>query len=346
MTNPLSQEDESSMNPLMRIRERARRIGANIVLPEGTDPRVLQAARSILSDDIAKITLLGDTEEVGKAAKEAHIPANKTNIIDPLRSEHFDSYVADLRQLEPERFPSDDDARRQMSQVLWFGAMMVRQGHADGMVGGAAHTTADLLRAAIRVVGLAPGIKTVSGYFFMVVPRYRDTLDKVFIYADSGVVPDPNAAQLADIAISSAEKYRLLTGDAPRVALLSFSTKGSASHPMLEKIPEALSLIRKRQPDLVCDGELQIDAAIVPDIAKSKNPDGAIQGDANVLIFPDLNAGNIAYKLTERLAGAKAIGPLLSGLDKPINDLSRGCNADDIVNAVAVAAVTTRPNAT
>jgi phosphate acetyltransferase len=294
---------------------------------------------------MAQITLLGDTDDVSKAAKEAHIPTNKTRIIEPLRSEHFDSYVAALRQMEPERFPSDDDARRQMSQVLWFGAMMVKQGHADGMVGGAAHTTADLLRSAIRVVGLAPGIKTVSGYFFMVVPKYRDTLDKVFIYADSGVVPDPDASQLADIAISSAEKYRLLTGDTPKVALLSFSTKGSASHPMLEKIPEALSLIRKRQPDLICDGELQIDAAIVPEVAKSKNPDGAIQGDANVLIFPDLNAGNIAYKLTERLAGAKAIGPLLSGLDKPINDLSRGCAPDDIVNAVAVAAVTTRPNA-
>lgn len=333
------------MNPLMRIRERARRAKAHIVLPEGTEPRVLQAARAIRSDDIARVTLLGDHDEVSQAAADAHVSLNKIDIIDPVRADNFDSYVNALRTRDPERFPSDDDARRRMADVLWYGAMMVRQGAADGMVGGAGHTTADLLRAAIRVVGLAPGIKTVSGYFLMVVPRYRDTLDKVFVYADSGVVPDPTAEQLADIAISSAEKYHLLTGDTPKVALLSFSTKGSAQHPMLEKIPEALSLIRRRQPELICDGELQIDAAIVPDVAKSKDPDGAIKGEANVLIFPDLNAGNIAYKITERLAGAKAIGPLLSGLDKPINDLSRGCKPEDIVNAVAVAAVTSRPGA-
>jgi len=336
--------EEETMNPLMRIRERARRAKAHIVLPEGTDPRVLKAARSIRSDDMVQITLLGDRDEVTKAAADAHLSLNKIDIIDPHAAENFDSFVAALRTREPERFPTDDDARRQMAHVLWYGAMMVRQGLADGMVGGAVHTTADVLRASIRVVGLAPGIKTVSGYFLMVVPRYRDTIDKVFVYADSGVVPDPTAEQLADIAISSAEKYQMLTGDTPKVALLSFSTKGSATHPMLEKIPEALSLVHRRQPELICDGELQIDAAIVPEVAKSKDPGGVVSGDANVLIFPDLNSGNIAYKITERLAGAKAIGPLLSGLDKPVNDLSRGCKAEDIVNAVAVAAVTSRPN--
>jgi phosphate acetyltransferase len=294
------------MNPLMRIRERARRIRAHIVLPEGTEPRVLQAARSILSDDMATVTLLGNSQEVKNATQAAHLPTTRIRIIDPVRSENFEEYVAALHHHDPKRFPSEDDARTQMADALWY----------------------------------------VSGYFFMVLPRYRETLEKVFIYADSGVVPDPDAAQLADIAISSAEKYRLLTGDVPRVALLSFSTKGSATHPILEKIPEALSLIRRRQPDLICDGELQLDAAIVPEIARSKDPDGVVKGDANVLVFPDLNAGNIAYKLTERLAGAKAIGPLLSGLGKPVNDLSRGCTADDIVNAVAVAAVTSRPNAT
>lgn len=339
-----SAHKEEAMNPLMRIRERARRARARIVLAEGTEPRVLQAARSIVSDDLAHITLLGPLDAVKQAASEARLSLMKIDIVDPMQSDQFARFTALLRERDPQRFPDDDAAQRQMAQVLWFGAMMVREGLADGMVAGSVHTTADVLRAAIRVVGLAPGINTVSGYFLMVLPKYRETLEKVFVYADSGVVPDPNATQLADIAIASAHAYRSLTGDTPKVALLSFSTKGSAQHPMLEKIPEALAMIRRREPDLICDGELQIDAAIVPEVARSKDPNGVIGGEANVLIFPDLNAGNIAYKLTERLAGAKAIGPLLSGLAKPINDLSRGCRPEDIVNAVAVAAVTSRPD--
>lgn len=332
------------MNPILRIRERARRAQAHIVLPEGTEPRILQAAKTILSEELARITLLGEARAVAAAARSVNLPLNRVGIIDPVAAPNFDAFAATLRQIDSKRVPDDDMARRMMSQVLWYGAMMVRSGDADGMVGGSVHTTADVLRAAIRVVGLAPGNKTVSGYFLMVLPKYRDTLEKVFIYADSGVVPDPDAGQLADIAISSAYAYRTLTGDTPRVALLSFSTKGSAAHPMLERITEALSLIRRREPDLIVDGELQADAAIVPEVGRSKNPQGTVQGDANVLIFPDLNSGNIAYKLTERLAGARAIGPLLSGLAKPINDLSRGCSAEDIVNAVAVAAVTGRGN--
>ncbi|GAB4320752.1 MAG: phosphate acetyltransferase [Candidatus Zixiibacteriota bacterium] len=337
--------DTESMNPLMRIRERARRAQAHIVLAEGTEPRVLQAARSVLSDDLAQITLLGDRKQIEAAAKDVNLPFNRVTIIDPVTSSDFDAFVAALRDRDPQRFPDEETARRQMAQVLWYGAMMVRQGKADGMVAGSVHTTADVLRSAIRVVGLAPGMKTVSSYFLMVLPKYRDTLDKVFVYADAGVVPDPNAEQLADIAIASAGAYERLIGDTPKVALLSFSTKGSAKHEMLDKITEALAMIRRREPNLICDGELQADAAIVPEVAKSKDPDGVIAGDANVLIFPDLNAGNIAYKLTERLANARAIGPLLSGLDKPINDLSRGCRPDDIVNAIAVAAVTSRPSA-
>jgi phosphate acetyltransferase len=345
-TAPSSLDEEATdnmMNPLQHIRERARRIKARIVLPEGTDPRVIMAARSLASEEIAQVTLLGDERAVRQAAEAEHLSLRKVTIIDPALSPQLAEYAAELRKLRPDQFPTDDTARTQAADILWYGALMVRTGAADGMVGGAAHTTSDLLRAALRVVGLAPGIKTVSGYFFMVFPRFNDELNKVFIFADSGVVPDPDAAQLADIAISSAGAYRLLTGDEPRVALLSFSTKGSAKHPMLDKITEALSLIRRRDSALICDGELQLDAALVPSVARSKDPDGMIAGKANVLIFPDLNSGNIAYKLAERMAGAKAVGPLLSGLAKPVNDLSRGCSAEDIVNAVAVAAVTSQP---
>jgi len=324
------------MNLIEQIKEKARQLNRTIVLPEGTDERTIKAAALIASEGIAKVVVLGEEGVISDLAKQNGVDLKNVQIIDHIKSNEFDAYVEELMEMRKSKGLSREDASVLMKNPLYYGTMMVHKGLAHGMVAGAQNTTGDVLRPALQIIKTAPGISVVSGAFLMIIPKKEFGENGIMIFADCAVTPNPTAEQLAEIAYASAKTANALTGMEPKVAMLSFSTKGSASHELVEKVTNATRIAKERYPELIIDGELQADAAIVPKVAISKAPGSPLEGKANVLVFPDLQAANIGYKLVQRMAGAEAIGPVLQGMGKPVNDLSRGCSVEDIVNTVAM----------
>jgi phosphate acetyltransferase len=324
---------------MQKIRQKSKEKMNTIVLPEGEEERSLRAAEKILKEKIANIILLGDAETIERKTANWGLDIADAKVINPKTSKFKTDFIQEYYHLRAHKGITMEQAEDTMKHPLFFGAMLVRWGVAQGSVAGAINTTADVMRAGIQIIGMKPGISIVSSCFMMVMPNGR-----VFTYSDCAVVPDPNAEQLASIAISASETHRALTEEEPLVAMLSFSTKGSAEHPSIDKVRLALDMVKKLRPELKIDGELQVDAAIVPAVAEKKCPGSPIMGKANVFVFPDLNSGNIAYKITQRLANARAIGPIVQGLNKPAFDLSRGCSAEDIVDVVAVNSVVSSNN--
>lgn len=331
------------MSFIESIKERAKQNKKRIVLPETMDRRVLEAAEKIIREDIADIILIGKEEEIAENSKGLDISGAK--IINPFTSDLTEELTLEFVEIRKNKGLTYDEAKRLLLEdYAYFACMLVKTGRADGVVSGACHSTANTLRPALQIIKTKPGTMLVSAFFLMVVPDCVYGNNGVFVFADSGLVQNPNSEELAAIAKSSAESFELLVGSEPSVAMLSHSTKGSASHPDVYKVVNAVKIAKERYPQYKIDGELQLDAAIVPEVAATKAPDSNVAGHANVLIFPDLDAGNIGYKLVQRLAKAEAYGPVTQGIAAPVNDLSRGCNVDDIVGVVAITAVQAQKN--
>ena len=327
------------MNFIDSIKEKAKKDLKSIVLPETDDIRILQATDKILKEGFSNVILVGNEEKIKTLANDNNLNIEGAKIVEPSKSEKYDEYVNTFYELRKTKGITLEQAKDIMLDNVYFGMMMVKNEDADGLVSGAAHSTADTLRPALQILKTAPGTKLVSAFFLMVVPDCEYGENGTFIFSDAGLNPNPTADELSEIAISSAKSFEQLVEKEPKVAMLSFSTYGSAKSELVDKVQEATKILKEKAPDLKADGEMQLDAAIVKEIGQSKAPGSEVAGHANTLIFPDLNAGNIGYKLVQRLAKAEAYGPLCQGIAKPVNDLSRGCSSDDIVGVVALTAV-------
>jgi phosphate acetyltransferase len=325
------------MELLDRIKQNARKHNMRIVLPEGYEERNIKAADIAIQEELAQIILIGDPSEINSHAARLGLKnISKAKIVNPKLHEKKDHYIDMMVELRKSKGMTREEASKLIEDPLYLGVLMIKNGDADGEVSGADHATGDVLRPAFHYVKTAPGISVVSGAFIMILPDKTFGENGVILFADGAVHPDPNEKELAEIAIASAHTARAIAGFEPRIAMLSFSTKGSAKHEMVDKVVNATRIAKEMAPELQIDGELQADAALIEAIGKSKAPGSSIAGKANVLIFPDLNSGNIAYKLVQRLAHAEAIGPILQGMAAPINDLSRGCSVNDIVSMIAI----------
>lgn len=326
------------MQLMQKIKSAAKANVQRIILPEGTEPRIVKAAEQVVKEGLAQVILLGNEEAIEKVAGDEGVNLSGVTLIDPVNSDKLQAYAHEYYELRKSKGITEEQAVEQMKDVLYYSAMMVKMNDADGSVGGAVNTTGDVLRPAFQIIKTAPGISVVSGAFFMAL-EHELMPEGLMVFADCAVNPNPDARQLAEIAVATARTARALAGIEPRVAMLSFSTKGSAEHELVDKVREATRIAREMEPGLQIDGEMQADAAIVAKVGKQKAPNSEVAGRANVLVFPDLQAGNIGYKLVQRFAGAEAIGPVLQGMAKPVNDLSRGCSVEDVVNVTAITAV-------
>ncbi len=327
------------MSFIDEIKNRAKKDIKTIVLPEASDLRTIEATANVLKEGFANIVLIGNEEEIKKLAKDNNFDISNAKIINPKNSDKYDIYVEKFYKLRKEKGMTIERAKELLLDSVYFGMMMVKMEEADGLVSGAIHSSSDTLRPALQILKTAPGTKLVSAFFLMVVPNCEYGENGTFIFGDSGLNENPDSDKLSEIAISSAKSFEQLIGKTAKIAMLSYSTMGSAHSELTEKVVEATKLVKEKAPYLFVDGEIQLDAAIIPEIAKSKAPESKVAGNANVLIFPDLNAGNIGYKLVQRLAKAEAYGPLCQGIAKPVNDLSRGCSAKDIVGVVAITCI-------
>jgi phosphate acetyltransferase len=333
-----------NMKFMENLFEKAKNNRKTIVLPEGEEERNIIAASKVLADDLASLVLLGNEDKIRSKAFELGVTIDKAIIVDPLLSNKKEMYAEKLYELRKNKGMTLDEAKEFVLDNVHFGIMMLKLGEVDGLVSGAIHTSGSLMKPSLQIIKSAPDAAIVSSFFIMMVPNCDFGDNGLLIFSDCGLNIDPTAEQLADIALQTAKTAKQLCNMEPRVALLSFSTKGSAQHELVDKVAKATEIAKSKNPSLSLDGELQLDAAIIPEVAALKAPDSIVAGHANILIFPNLDAGNIGYKLVERFGKAQAIGPLCQGFAKPVNDLSRGCSADDIVGAIIVTAVQAQTN--